>query len=64
MGLRFLKHKAIGFSPFVVIHGLIPSVPLRKYEILPWGEWDDREFNLADLFETIQNILAIVVDRK
>jgi hypothetical protein len=63
MGLRFLQHKTLGFSPFTVIHGLIPRVPLRKYEVLPAEEWDDREFNLADLSETIKYIHEVVLGR-
>ncbi len=34
MGLRFLQQKTLGFAPFTVIHGLIPKIPLRDYEVL------------------------------
>ena len=63
MGLRFLQHKTLGLAPFTVIHGLIPKIPLRDYDILPSEEWDEKEFNLADLVETVKYIHEEVLDK-
>ncbi len=54
MSLRFLQQKTLGFAPFTIVHGLIPKIPLRDYEVLESEEWDDRQFNLADLIETVR----------
>lgn len=50
-------------APFTCIHGLIPKVPLRKYEVLPSEEWEDRDFNLPDLVETVKYIHEVVLER-
>lgn len=63
MGLRFLQHKTLGLAPFTVIHGLIPKVPLRKYAVLPSEEWDDREFDVADLVQTVKYIHEVVLGK-
>ena len=56
MGLRFLQHETFGLAPFTVIHGFIPKIPLCEYNSMPSEEWDDREFDVADLAETVSYI--------
>lgn len=63
MSLRFLQQKTLGVAPFTVIHGLIPKIPLRDYDVLQSEEWDDREFSLADIVETIRFIHEGVLER-
>ena len=46
-----------------MIHGLIPKVPLRKYAVLPSEEWDDREFDVADLAQTVKYIHEVVLGK-
>lgn len=53
----------LGVAPFTVLHGLIPKIPLRDYDVIPAEDWDDKEFNLADLVETVKFIHEHVLDR-
>lgn len=63
MGMRFLQQKVLGYSPFTVVHGLVPRVPLQKYQLLESIAWEEREFNTEDLMATLQFIHEEVLDK-
>jgi hypothetical protein len=63
MGLRFLDHKTLGYSPFLVCHGTIPRIPLQHYQELPHSEWDDREWKIDDLIATVDYIRENVLQQ-
>lgn len=53
----------LGYSPFTVIHGMIPKIPLREYELLPSEDWEAREFDIPSLVETVTHIHDEVLQR-